>query len=128
MCLTYTIRTAGSLDPHLIICPLSVLSSWLSELARWAPSLRALRFHGVQSEREKLKADAGAALEGIDVLVTTYEAFVAEDSWLKKRRWTYCVLDEGHKIKNAETNLAGKLQGVGAMHRLSASFLFRHVF
>jgi len=62
------------------------------------------------------------------VLVTTYEAFVAEDSWLKKRRWTYCVLDEGHKIKNAETNLSGKLQGVGAMHRLSTSPPFWYLF
>lgn len=75
-----------------------------------------MRFHGVQSERERLKSSP--ALAELDVLVTTYEAFVAEDAWFKKRRWTYCVLDEGHRIKNADTTLAGKVQGVSAQHRL----------
>ena len=46
-------------------------------------------------------------------------AFSAEDSWFKARRWTYCVLDEGHKIKNSETNLAHRVQGIGALYRLS---------
>lgn len=31
------------------------------------------------------------------------------------------MLDEGHRIKNAETNLAHRLQGVGAQFRLSTS-------
>jgi SWI/SNF-related matrix-associated actin-dependent regulator of chromatin subfamily A member 5 len=48
-------------------------------------------------------------------------AFVAEDSWFKTRRWTYCVLDEGHRIKNSETNLSHRVQGIGAMYRLSRS-------
>jgi SWI/SNF-related matrix-associated actin-dependent regulator of chromatin subfamily A member 5 len=46
-------------------------------------------------------------------------AFVADDGWFKTRRWTYCVLDEGHRIKNSETNLSSKVQGIGAMYRLS---------
>jgi SWI/SNF-related matrix-associated actin-dependent regulator of chromatin subfamily A member 5 len=46
-------------------------------------------------------------------------AFVAEDGWFKTRRWTYCVLDEGHKIKNSETNVSHQVQGIGAMYRLS---------
>lgn len=53
-------------------------------------------------------------------------AFVAEDSWFKTRRWTYCVLDEGHRIKNSETNLAHKVQGVGALYRLSPSRFHVH--
>jgi SNF2 family DNA or RNA helicase len=43
-------------------------------------------------------------------------------------RWTYCVLDEGHRIKNAETNLASTLQGIGALHRLSSFFLLEITF
>lgn len=46
-------------------------------------------------------------------------AFVAEDGWFKNRRWTYCVLDEGHRIKNSETNLSNRVQGIGARYRLS---------
>lgn len=52
-------------------------------------------------------------------LIVISLAFVCEDGWFKSRRWTYCVLDEGHKIKNSETNLAHRVQGIGALYRLS---------
>ena len=60
-------------------------------------------------------------METFDICVTTYEAYVAEDTWFKSRRWTYCVLDEGHKIKNSETNIAHKVQGIGSLFRLGQS-------
>jgi SWI/SNF-related matrix-associated actin-dependent regulator of chromatin subfamily A member 5 len=27
----------GAKGPHLLVCPLSVLSSWMTEIARWLP-------------------------------------------------------------------------------------------
>lgn len=41
--LTHTLRKKG---PHLIVVPLSVLSNWLTEIERFCPSFRAVRFHG----------------------------------------------------------------------------------
>lgn len=41
--------------PFLIICPLSVLSSWMTEARKWAPDLKAIRFHGPLNERNRLK-------------------------------------------------------------------------
>ncbi|KAI3603961.1 nucleosome remodeling complex atpase subunit [Moniliophthora roreri] len=109
-------NSTGHCDPHLIVCPLSVLSSWESEAARWLPSFRTVRFHGSGNERIRLRK---ALVDGkYDLLVTTYDVFVAEDSWFKSRRWTYIVLDEGHKIKNSETNISHKLHSVGAVYRL----------
>ena len=32
--------------PFLIVVPLSVLSNWISEIERFCPSFRAVRFHG----------------------------------------------------------------------------------
>ncbi|KAF4588526.1 hypothetical protein EYR40_010078 [Pleurotus pulmonarius] len=107
-----------SLDPHLVICPLSVLSSWEAEAARWLPSMRTLRLHGTVPERTRIKDLVKNNLQTFDILLTTYETYVAEDSWFKMRRWTYCVLDEGHKIKNTDTNVAHKLQGLGSIYRL----------
>ncbi len=31
--------------PSLVVVPLSVLPSWMSEFKRWAPSMRVVRFH-----------------------------------------------------------------------------------
>lgn len=41
----YLSETHG-ITTHLIICPLSVLSAWMTELKRWTPNYKALRFHG----------------------------------------------------------------------------------
>lgn len=79
-----------------------------------------LRFHAQQAERSRLKVAIRDGEIQFDVCVTTYEGYVAEDSWFKSRRWTYIVLDEGHRIKNADTILAGKLQGISSLYKLSA--------
>ena len=113
--------TKGEHRPYLVVCPLSVLSSWMNEIKKWVPGLKAVRFHGPKTEREKLKEDcriSGKAAQ-IDVVVTTYETFVAEQGWFKRAFvWRYCVLDEGHKIKNDKSDVAHSLQGLRAEYRL----------
>ncbi len=144
--------------PFLVVCPLSVLSSWISEARRWTPDLKVLRFHGPIHERNRLKRVAsgeedvygnetkrakkkkaqrrtatGKAIisldtdpedevtdeRGVDLIVTTYETFNAEQSWFKKAFvWKYVVLDEGHKIKNDLSQVSVALQGLGAEYRL----------
>lgn len=111
----------GQNQPFLVVCPLSVLSSWMSESKKWTPGLNAVRFHGPQVERDKLKDDCRVASKAaqIDIVVTTYETFTAEHSWFKRAFvWRVCVLDEGHKIKNEKSNVAHNLQGLQAEHRL----------
>src|SRR4051812_17072852 len=41
--------------PFLVVCPLSVLSSWMTEAKKWTPGLKVVRFHGPINERNKLK-------------------------------------------------------------------------
>lgn len=40
--------------PFLIVCPLSVLGSWMAETEKWT-DLRVVRFHGGRAERSRLK-------------------------------------------------------------------------
>ncbi|KAH0579578.1 hypothetical protein H2248_002429 [Termitomyces sp. 'cryptogamus'] len=110
-------KILGPHDPHLVICPLSVLSSWEAEAARWIPSMRVIRFHGPINERERLKHTMRSD-RNFDIMLTTYETYVAEDQWFKSNRWTYCVLDEGHKIKNPDALLSQKVHGLGSLCRL----------
>ena len=107
--------------PFLVICPLSVLSSWMNEAKRWAPSLNIVRFHGPVKERDRLKQECRTAGKDakIDVMVTTYETFVSEQGWFKRAYvWRYCVLDEGHKIKNDQSDVSRALQSMSAEYRL----------
>jgi SWI/SNF-related matrix-associated actin-dependent regulator of chromatin subfamily A member 5 len=44
--------------PHLVVVPLSVLSSWLNELRRWCPALRVVRLHAADfDERKRLRRE-----------------------------------------------------------------------
>lgn len=47
--------SSEELRPYLVVCPLSVLRSWVSEAQKWVPQLKVLQFHGPVHERERLK-------------------------------------------------------------------------
>jgi len=75
-----------------------VLESWFSELKRWSPKLKSVRFHGNQSERIRLKQQA-VDLD-YDVIVTTYEMVLSEVHWFTNRyTYRYVVIDEGHRVR-----------------------------
>ena len=48
-------KQGEELRPYLVVCPLSVLSSWVAEARKFTPELRVLRYHGPVSERQRLK-------------------------------------------------------------------------
>jgi SWI/SNF-related matrix-associated actin-dependent regulator of chromatin subfamily A member 5 len=79
-----------------------------------------MRFHGTLSARSLLKDQFVEIIP--DLVVTTYEAFTAEQVFFKnKRTWGLCVLDEGHRIKNSGSNIAAAVQGVRARMRIILS-------
>lgn len=49
--------------PFLVICPLSVLSSWMAEARKWCPKLKVIRFHGPVKERVRLKKVVSGELD-----------------------------------------------------------------
>jgi len=80
--LAWVHETRGIKGPHLIVCPLSVLSSWLTvravqfrpcsfsqEAARWLPSFKTKRMHGSVNERSRLKAELRD--NPVDIVITT---------------------------------------------------------
>ncbi|KAF8204452.1 P-loop containing nucleoside triphosphate hydrolase protein [Mycena galopus ATCC 62051] len=113
-------ETTTSVMTHLIVCPLSVLSSWEAECKRWLPSMRVLRFHGSVDERERLKGLMRGDSPVFDIVLTTYETLSGQDfGWFKTRgRWSCVVLDEGHRIKNADTDIASRVGAIGGLWRI----------
>eukprot|EP00493_Phyllostaurus_siculus_P027415 UN27762 len=54
----------------------------------------------------------------IDVIVTTYDMAIKEVSFLRKFTWEYLVVDEAHKLKNANSRLACTLRQMVCTCRL----------
>ena len=108
--------------PHLVVCPLSVLSSWMDELQKWAPSFRVVRLHsGDENERVRLRKEVVPNTESYDVAVTTYEmacnpAFNV--TLTQKVMWRCLILDEGHRVKNEETAAHQVLKRIKRQHTL----------
>ena len=101
----------GVKGPSLIVCPLTVLYSWCNEITKWAPGLSFLRFH---SSNPGLESQSLDWME-YDMVVTTYEMCKAPQlrHLFSVQHWNLCVLDEGHRIKSAETQIS---QAVRKIH------------
>src|SRR6056300_993235 len=97
--------------PHLIIVPKSTLSNWMNELARWAPNLTAVKFHGTKDERLDIATNVlqpGQRDEEREwnVCVTTYEICNLERNVLNKFAWSYLIIDEAQRLKNESSTFS----------------------
>ena len=104
--------------PHLIVAPLSVLDSWMNEFRRWCPSMKVVSFQGTQNERGRIREEHLRAND-FEVLVTTYETLMAEKVWLwRSFYYSHVILDEAHRVKNMESQLAGAIFHMRSVRRV----------
>ncbi|HEY2937536.1 MAG TPA: DEAD/DEAH box helicase [Gaiellaceae bacterium] len=82
--------------PFLVVAPTSVVSGWVDEAARFAPSLH------VEAVADTL-AKSGRTIEelaGADVVVTTYTLLRLDAGAYRAVEWAGLVLDEAQYVKN----------------------------
>ncbi|CAJ1937255.1 unnamed protein product [Cylindrotheca closterium] len=111
----------GVTGPSLVICPLSVLSSWCKEMAQWAPTLKFFRMHASSpTEQMHQKHELTTNACHYDVILTTYEMAKVPlmRSFYSRLHFNYLVLDEGHKIKGHETQIAQAVRSIHAGNQL----------
>ncbi len=85
--------------PCLLVAPASLLANWVSEVARFAPSLKAIVVHPSAAPGENLKTDGADNLADLDLVITSY-GYLARVPWLSSAAWRMMVLDEAQAIKN----------------------------
>ncbi len=101
---TYLIEQKRQPAPYLVIVPLSTLTNWVNEFAKWAPSVSVLVYKGAPPVRKALNRRLVA--RDWQVLLTTYEYIIKEKGTLGKIKWIHMIIDEGHRMKNAGSKLA----------------------
>ena len=85
--------------PCLLVAPASLLANWAAEIARFAPSLKAIVVHPSAALAETRTTDGADNLADVDLVITSY-GFLARTSWLGTTLWRLVVLDEAQAIKN----------------------------
>ncbi|KAI9888969.1 MAG: TATA-binding protein-associated factor mot1 [Vezdaea aestivalis] len=103
--------------PSLIVCPPTLSGHWQQEIQTYAPFLSCLAFVGSPNVRAALKADLGTT----DIVITSYDICRNDIDILGKLNWNYCVLDEGHIIKNPRAKSTMAVKRLLSNHRLILS-------
>jgi hypothetical protein len=102
------------IGPSLLVCPTSVAENWVSEAARFAPSLRVAVHHGPgRASGEGFRKLLGQ----VDLLVTTYALAHRDRALLSDVSWEYLALDEAQNVKNPAAAQSRAVRGLRAARR-----------
>ncbi|MBI2392218.1 MAG: SNF2 helicase associated domain-containing protein [Deltaproteobacteria bacterium] len=97
----------------LIVAPTSVVPNWIREIEKFAPSLKAVAWHG--AERHELAEE----LEDYDIVITSYALLRRDEEQLGKLKLAYAILDEAQQIKNPMSATARAAKRLNAHRRLA---------
>ena len=106
--------------PHLILAPKAVLPNWSAEFARWAPGLTAVLYDGAPEQRRAIREKWLSRPRSFHALLTHYDLAMRDARALRSLPggWGLLVVDEGHRLKNADARLATALRSLTAAHRI----------
>ncbi|MEU4559195.1 SNF2-related protein [Actinoplanes sp. NPDC023936] len=111
--------TEKAADPErktLLVCPMSLVSNWQKEAARFAPSLRVYVHHGGTRLRDE---EFDAAVAESDLVLTTYGTALRDLETLRRVTWGRVACDEAQAIKNSGTRQSQAVRALPARTRLA---------
>ncbi|KAG2015484.1 SNF2-family ATP dependent chromatin remodeling factor snf21 [Coprinopsis cinerea AmutBmut pab1-1] len=105
------LKEQGNRGPHMVVVPSSTLENWCREFKRFAPDIRVQTYYAGKEERISLRAVlldtvCSKKKEGWEVLITTYNLASGDKhdrKFFKKLDWDCTVFDEGHVLKNYQS-------------------------
>ncbi len=104
---------AGRDGPTLVVGPASLVTNWIREFERFAPTVTTHRYHGPERSLE--------AVAPGDVVVSTYATVRLDRDRLAERDWGMIVADEAQHIKNHGSATARAVRSLPAAVRLGVS-------
>lgn len=103
----YLIEHKRQNGPFLVVVPLSTLTNWNLEFEKWAPSVRRIVYKGPPNSRKQQQMQIRSG--NFQVLLTTYEYIIKDRPILSKIKWVHMIVDEGHRMKNAQSKLSSTI-------------------
>ncbi|KAF8933060.1 TATA-binding protein-associated factor mot1 [Dissophora ornata] len=103
--------------PSLVVCPPTLTGHWYDEIEQYTDNLKPMKYTGGPAERKRLRS----MISKHDVVIMSYDVVRNDIEDLEKIHWNYCILDEGHIIKNGRTKITKAVKMVKANHRVILS-------
>ena len=105
--ITYLIEKKHE-EKFLVIVPLSTITNWTLEFEKWAPAVKVIVYKGSPGHRRALQYDI--KMGNFQVMLTTFEYVIKERLLLSKFNYSHMIIDEGHRMKNANSKLSVTLR------------------
>jgi SNF2 family DNA or RNA helicase len=93
-------------SPALIVCPTSLIANWRQEILRFAPGL------SIMIHRGPGRAGVPSGLQRADIVITTYDTLVNDESIMQAITWSWLILDEAQAVKNPDSSRRKVAAGV----------------
>ncbi|UJR33862.1 hypothetical protein I4U23_021283 [Adineta vaga] len=110
--------------PSLVVSPPTLTRHWTSEMNKFVSEdiLRPLLYSGKNlAERDALRNKYLQNPKEYTVIVASYDVVRSDIAFFSTIAFNYCVLDEGHVIRNSKTKLSKAIRQISAAHRLILS-------
>lgn len=96
-------------QPALIVCPTSLIANWRKEILRFGPELSILIHRGPE------RTGVSTGLQRSDVVITTYDTLVNDETIMLGVTWSWLICDEAQAVKNPDSN---RRRVAGSIRRL----------
>eukprot|EP01052_Picozoa_sp_SAG31_P022035 SAG31_NODE_1734_length_7416_cov_2.201449_3_plen_1632_part_00 len=104
--------------PNLVVCPGTLVGHWHDEASKYfGKHLQPLEYVGTPANRRQLRAE----VPKYSLIIASYDSVRADISEFAKQKFNYCVLDEGHIIRNSKSKTTSAVKQIIAKHRLILS-------
>ncbi|PRP74806.1 putative TBP associated factor (Mot1) [Planoprotostelium fungivorum] len=109
----YEEKKKGREKLSIVVCPSSLVTHWCHEIERFCVEfpLRTMAYVGNPNKRK----------EYYDILITSYETVRSDIAILEGINFDYCILDEGHIIRNSQTKTTKSIKKLNSQHRILLS-------
>ncbi|XP_071378280.1 TATA-binding protein-associated factor 172 isoform X1 [Centroberyx affinis] len=105
--------------PSLVVCPPTLTGHWVDEVSKFCTKeyLNPLHYTGPPTERVRLQHQ----VKKHNLIVASYDVVRNDIDFFRNIKFNYCILDEGHVIKNGKTKLSKAIKQLAANFRVILS-------
>ncbi|XP_048862553.1 TATA-binding protein-associated factor 172 isoform X1 [Brienomyrus brachyistius] len=105
--------------PSLVVCPPTLTGHWVDEVSKFCAKeyLNPLHYTGPPTERMRLQHQ----VKKHNLIVASYDVVRNDIDFFRNIKFNYCILDEGHVIKNGKTKLSKAIKQLSANFRVILS-------
>lgn len=105
--------------PSLVICPSTLTGHWYFEAKKFVDEnylkpIDYAKLRYLKDFKENLRDNQSE----YNLVIASYDIVRNDINFFSSVIWNYCILDEGHIIKNGKTKLSKAVKSVQANHRL----------